>query len=318
MSEVLRTAIELAPYVVGGDAIGAVADYYMSRRIADERQPVSEVMGDVNEMDMAPYSQSRMSKLKQVGSRAVSTLALTAALAAGANAYAWSGDEQPNSQEPKVELVVDRSGATAYGDTPTAEAETNRLAKNLAGEDSIDTTALIGKGGQTLPSKPGDVPSVEPFGDAPMREAFSTAVADLRLQEREHPQAQDKKKSEAIVVATNGNEFGSSGDVVEKAKEVDARVYIVDVAQGTDAKTAAQFRRIAEKTGGEYLDREDLQKTDVARQVADELAPSKDKKKKEDDKWPEKIFGLLSLVVLARLAKDRRNMPLTFSGTKVK
>ncbi|HEX5456521.1 MAG TPA: hypothetical protein VFW77_04105 [Candidatus Saccharimonadales bacterium] len=319
MSEIVRTVVELAPFIAGGDAIGAVTDYYMARKAADEREPVSEVMGDVNEMDMAPSSSSRVSRLKLVGEKAVSTLALTAALTATANAYAWLGTGQPGPHEPKVELVVDRSGATAYGDAPTAEAETNRIAKEFAEEDSVETTALVGKGGQILPSKPEDVPSVEPFGDAPLREAFSTAVADLRLAEKNNPvSTEDDKKSAAIVIATNGNEFGSPGDVINKADEVDARVDVIDTAQGTDAQTAAQFRRIAEKTGGEYIDREDQDKKNVAQQVAGDLAPSHDKKKKEDDKLPEKIIGILSLAALIRLLKDRRNMPLTFRGSKVK
>jgi hypothetical protein len=319
MSEIVRTVVELAPFVIGGDAVGAVADYYMARRVADEREPVSEVMGDVNEMDMAPASVSRSSRLKLVGEKAVSTLALTAALTATANAYAWLGTGQPDSQEPKVELVVDRSGATAYGTAPTAEAETNRIAQEFADEDSVDTTALVGKGGQTLPSNPDEVPSVEPFGDAPMRDAFSTAVANLRLDEKKNPvSTEDDKKSAAIVVATNGNEFGSVSDVVQKADEVDAEVDVIDTAEGTDAQTAAQFRRIADGTGGEYIDREDLKKEDVAKQVAGDLAPSNDPNKKEDDKLPEKIIGILSLAALIRLLKDRRNMPLTFRGSKVK
>lgn len=235
-----------------------------------------------------------------IGRNAMAPLTMLVAGAAGMAAYAYARDPQvvvPPTQ-PKLEMVVDHSGATslALDGTPSV-VEVNKLAREVT-DQNIQGEALVAGNGkvQAMPIK--KVGKNTPFGPAPLEQATSLAL--------DKSTANAVKGQNSVLVITNGNSVGDTKKLAAKAEHNQTPVFVVNVegANKTPHDLKGDLQSLAKGTGGQYWDANKGNLTEVADSVQATLSPAEVKSSKSFP-WPVIEFGALLAVAGAGFFRRR-------------
>lgn len=313
MSEVLRTVMQQAPYIGTsiGMAIGMVGERVLVRRAEEERQPLNEILGDV------AHDVSTPSRINRIGARVLGTLALTCAVAGGANGLAWQ--EEGSAEDPtKLQLIVDKSGATASleGDKSSSDS-INEAIKKFRDEGDARAKIYVAVGGGVLEKTADQAIATRPFGDAPIGTAVQTSLDNIQNYSNSGSNTSEQSEN-AIVVFTNGNDIGDARTVVESAESTNTAIFVKDVYGSTDSSTKESIQKIAEETGGQYFDSTD--KVDSYEDVKEKVKEADSENNETSQKHGNKekaLVAILSLLSIGAAGRARRKMPLTFSGTDI-
>ncbi|MGI9028277.1 MAG: hypothetical protein ACR2FM_05575 [Candidatus Saccharimonadales bacterium] len=313
MSEVIRTAIEVAPYVAGGvgvgTVVGAAVENAIRGRIIAETNEASEIFGAPNQAALG--EPQRFSRIK----KAMGPLALTAALVGGVNAYAWAPAVADKPEDNTIHLVVDRSGLTDFSEAEKTPAETiNDIVAVFDKEESLKVTAQVAHLGTVSTTDAAEVAKVEPYGDAPLPDAFTRANEAIALANQK---TKTRQSENATVVLTGQNTIGKANNVISHAAETNNAVYVVNVDSEIDPAKKASLKKITKVTEGQYFSSDTTSAETIVSTVA-KAVNTQPEVSKQDKKIPEKVIGLLFLGAAALFGKARRRMSLTFNGTRIK
>lgn len=306
--EVVDTALEYAPIAgaIAGYATGVAAESIVCRRAAAERLALSEVMGEA--ADSLPTE----SKRQLLIGRASGALALAGIFVGGVNGFVWQQDAPDDNLPASIKIVADRSGSTGFG---TEDYTPSERINDLVGEFSHDDTKVrvfVARGNDVSQVKANDIASVGSLGDAPMRRAYNFAREDAAVSD---DKADSERSKSAVVVLTNNNPITRADMTKEQLQKSDSPVYIVNVSAESNSSAEKELKRVSKETGGEYWNQADLQKGELSDAVNDKLSPAVENAGSGSD-WPIKVaVGAFSLWAFMRLAKFRRNMPLTYKGS---
>lgn len=315
-SEILRTGLDVAPIagVVVGAGVGAFVEGYLQKKYKQEQHSVNEIMGVVNEEAAAPPSRLERSGLVYFAS----ALAITSAAAGGINAYAFL-PQAKEEDKTSVQVVVDRSGATQYGsdaDKPAQQIDSVIDAFNKNGK--LELTAHVAQSGEVSLKRAEEVAAVQPFGDAPMRQAFKSANDTITLKRTNNQVTEDDKT--ATVIITNGNTIGKARNIAKQTAANKNSVYVVNVNDDTKSSNARSLKSVTEKTGGQYWGNSagtPLNAGQIADAVAKNVSPKSDEKN-NDSKNMLKLLGVITLLGAAAVGLQRRKLAKTLNGTTIK
>lgn len=214
--------------------------------------------------------------------------------------------------KPLVTIVADRSGATEYGtnrkdDTSPATRVTNVLEAFKAKQEQLNTVALLARGGkypgldleEALTSKDAD-----PFGDAPMRDAYEDAVMRAK-----YARINDESggNSAAVVVLTNGNIF-TRKDTLKLTKDSKVPVSIINVSD--DNAEAGNFKEITRQTKGVYWNKNAMPE-EIVDKIKSRLEPTRSEEGLDLNLLPPALLFAAGLMLAYR---ESRLMPRTFWG----
>lgn len=277
---------------VAGGTVGWYAEQRAIKNavINAERIELEAATAAVSETQAAVDTEpSRGFRVRQwIGRNAMAPLTMLVAGAAGMAAYAYKQEPQvilPPTQ-PKLEMVVDHSGATNLAlDGTRSVVEVNSLANQIAGKD-IQGEALVAGNGTVGRMPIRKVSQNRPFGPAPLEQATSLAL--------ETSTANAAKGQNSVLVITNGNSVGDTAKLTRQAKRDETPVFVVNVesASQTSHGLKAELKGLAKDTGGQYWDANKGNLSEVADNVQATLSPA-ETKKNESPKWPIIEFGAM-------------------------
>ena len=312
MSELLHSTLEQLPYVAAaaGLAAGTVLESRMQARIAEQRAPI---ISDYEGL-LADESVSRREQTK----RNLTGPLAAAGLAVGlANGLVWQHEAPERFDAPRVELVVDYSGATGVIRNNERPADTTNDIVSLFAErdnDDFAVQAFVARGGSVAVKEPEEVPTLSPFGDAPIEQALTSALDKVAIDNQAAAETEQESGS-AVVVITHGNSVGGAQAIAARAGQdgLNTPIYFVNVEENINESTQASLEEIAEATGGEFWDADEMVLENIS-DVIQEMEPPKGELTPAHS-WDERILtGLVSGGVLTVLIAHRRKMNLSFSG----
>jgi len=306
MSQLIEQAVEYMPYIgaVLGATAGATIDAMAVRKHAQDQEVLATVLGDIaRENESSP---SLTDRAKRMGA---ATLFLTGAMAGSFNGLAW----QPSANEgmpPQLGVVVDHSGALR---TNEEVLKTVNSITELFANDSYDATAYVAANGEVKTVEPEKSASLDAFGDAPLSQAFISAL-DANKQTKSEALKESKNQT-GIVVITNGNTFGSSDKVIAEATEQEGPVFIVNIEGETDPARVKEFQLITEKTGGAYFNVATGTVDKISKDIEEKLIDSQFKKE-NSNRWPLRAFA--SLLSVGALVQGYRNRSKEPTGKRIR
>lgn len=313
MSDVLHTAAENLPYLAtaAGAAIGVAGEAVMHRSIQEQRTPLVEEYGNL-------FEQEELSRKEKFGRYVVGPLALTGAVVGLANGLAWQHEAPDEHDIPRVQLVVDYSGATGVGEPGSRPVDTtNKVVDIFAdrNDDDFSVQAYVAHAGGVTSREPDTVDNLTPFGRAPLDQALTHALDSVTT---EVIPSDDDEKNAAIVVVTNGNSIGGVNSVVSRADKqgANASVYVVNVKDTITEKQQADLEAIATKTGGQYWTEQEATTENIS-SIIEDLEPPKQELEPSHGVAERILAGLVSAGLLVTAVRARRNQPLTAKGLRV-
>ncbi len=295
------------PFIVSAasvGAIGAVLEASAKGRIAANTQSLVSEYGPIAESQP-------VSRLRKFGGAL-----LVAGVGLGfLNGFAWQSESTVHNIPPKLEIVVDHSGATGLGGGSAAH-EITELVNLFDDEAKIDAQAFIASSGEVQQTAPNKVSQNLPFGNAPLYRATKSALDQAGLNKAEG-NASVQQKSNGVLVLTNGNRINPSTSIIKEAKSEGVPVFVVNVeAAKTKVDTTDQLKSIAKQSGGKYWDANKNNINQVGKVVKDELVPQNVDTQDHPNRWPMRgVAAVVTAATLGGLFKRRRSMTL---GNEVK
>lgn len=290
---------------IAGYSAGQLAEY-RAQRNAMRNAEALQLEAATNAIEASDNEDQRHGRVRQaIGRYAAAPMAIIGFGAAGLFTYSMTQENEviyPPVQ-PKLEMVVDKSGATklALGDTPSS-VQIDEIARVFVDQD-IQGEALVASSGVVKALSIEKVESVSPFGDAPLEQASSLAL----------DKAGDKAGTALII--TNGNDLGDTKELAQEAKAKEIPVFIINVeSQNSGSNNLVDEQRLAKSSGGEYWDANEKNYKVVADSVKKTLMAA-ETKTNSPSQWPNIEFGAVILLGLASLYR-RRSKYVSFKSPK--
>lgn len=293
MSELANNVLENLPYITAatGALAGAGYDLLTQRTLESERSYPNEALADVGE-------QYEPSHLQRIG-RTVTTAVVVGGLAGGIG-LAWAEHPDNSAGKARVEVVADRAGSIT-------DAQNNQILNvinTIKGYSTINGNAISSQVDNPRASSLPQAADIQPFGNANMYQAVLSGLDAFQ-------QGVSGGKSAEVVVTAHG--IDPVEDVVSHDRSLDSPVpvYVVNVDGNASASTIADEKRLANQTGGKYL--ESPTNAEFSKMI-NKLAPPEAKPHNntpEGQKWFETV---LLLGGAATFARKRRHLPLTPNG----
>ncbi|HTB48939.1 MAG TPA: hypothetical protein VK712_02555 [Verrucomicrobiae bacterium] len=286
---------------------GLAAEHRAVNQAAQKQARLLEAVGPALHEEDVVATMPRREQLTRWASRnLLAPLALTAALAGGLEAAGWVSNSLHANQPPALEVVVDRSGATALAlDGKPVIGQIDGLVTQLHGLQHVTAQAEVASfGGVSQPEPLKDVKATQATGDAPLGEATGIALGRAGLGASKH--------DAAVVVLTNGNSIGSPKDIAsQEAKAHESTpIFIVNV-EGAGSSATSDLRAIAQETGGRYWDAHNSSVKTIAQDVQSSLSAGHQEKPVEQPaNWTDRIFGGIALLAAAGYYRRRRSYAL--------
>lgn len=303
---------EALPYVlttVAGGIAGGATEYFAKGRIAQTQASFVQEHGEI----VAGEEAKQTPRFKRFARRA-GGVALVLGVGIGAlNGLAWEHQDATNQTPPELGIVVDQSGATATVDGGSAASEILHIAGEFDNND-VNATAFVAARNMVRQVKISQVDDKQPWASAPLGEATQTALDQANISQ-EKSLARDRR-SNGVLVLTNGNSIDASLNTIAKAKQNNVPVFVVNVESGqSDPATTEQLKQTAAQTGGKYWEANKKNIDQVSEVVKDTLVPQEETNNNESP-WPKRIgAAVVSLGMLAYVGKRRRSMP---TGVSIK
>lgn len=266
---------------IAGYAVGQFAEYHAARHQQANAEALIEAAGIAHQTTPENEVPRKGVMQRFLGNKAVAPLALIGAGTLGLGTYAALQEpETTYSQDvPKLEIVVDHSGATQlpFGGEPSVET-INDLAAEFVSKQ-IEAEALVAGDGKVHSTSIEKIDDFPPFGEAPLAQAASLGL-DKAGQNGE------------LLIITNGNQLDNTQELSDQAEKTGAKVYIVNIESGETSDNLDDEQQLAENSGGKYWNADEANLEDVADEVHDTLIPatSEDSGSK---KWPIPEFMLM-------------------------
>jgi hypothetical protein len=204
---------------------------------------------------------------------------------------------------PTLGVVVDHSGAVGSNDEVLSGVNSMAV---VFDSNNFEATAYVAANGEVVPMEPSKVPKTEPFGDAPLEQAMTTAFGQ-NLKAREKSGLTGTKTGVFTIV--NGNRFGGVDSVIATAKAQETPVFIANVEGEADPVVVDEFKRIAKETGGVYFDVQSDNTEEMSNKIQDTLDKNQ-LKRDQPNRWPLKVMaGLLGVGTFAAGYRNRRKEP---------
>ncbi len=281
-----------------GYAAGQFAEYRAVANIEGHSAALANVWQHAREA-IAP------SRAKQVGAKALAPLALVGGLAGFANTAAWIPEEGPELVPPTVAVVIDHSYATTL-DEGKAHKQIDSVAEVFADTESVKAQAVIAGGGVFELAKITDVAKDEPFGAAPMPQAFNAALEQVTAANQQKA-GKIGESTNAIVVATNGNGIGAPDEVISRANEAGIPVFVVNAeGKATNPAAGEEFKEIAKQTQGKVWTTDQKNLDEVVEDITKKLVPSTEKDPTTAD-WIERLVYAIGFTTLLPVLYRRRS-----------
>lgn len=291
---------------IAGYSVGLFAEYH-AQRSAIKNAEALQLEAATGAIEASDTQEQRHGRLRQaIGRYAAAPMAVIGFGAAGLFTYSMTQEKEvvyPPVQ-PKLEMVVDKSGATklALGDTPSS-VQIDEIVKTFIINKNIEVEALVASRGSVKSLPISKVESVSPFGDAPLEQASTLAL----------DKAGDKSGTALII--TNGNELGDTQELTKEAVANEIPVFIINVeGQNPSSNNLIDEQRLAKISGGEYLDANEQNYNEVAASVKKTLMEA-ETKTNSPSQWPNIEFAAVLLMGLAGLYR-RRSKYVSFKSPK--
>lgn len=267
-----------------------------------DKRAISRAAGNTNTFESEVTGQAieeaaarRQAFTQSLGRKAVKPLACLAAATAGFGVFAATeqSDTEYLAPKPKIEVVVDHSGATglSFGDRIPANEQINTIAGQFIDEDTKGE-ALIASGGNIRSTAIANIPKYEPFGGAPLRQATKLAL--------------DKSQNSNVLVITNGNSVGNTEALIKKAKRKDVKVFVANIEADSQATTELKAeKQLAEATGAKFWTVKQDNFDNVAKSVGDTISPA-NPESGGSSKWPLGLFAVLGIGGAIGLLRQKR------------
>ncbi len=298
MSEIITQGVEYLPYI--GAAAGAIAGMGIEtvavRQIGiDEKALASEL----NDIGIAETSRgSLVSRFARTGR---ATLVVAGISVGMLNGLAWQ-TEATQETAPYLGVVVDHSGAVQG----KALEGVNTMATMFDSED-FNATAYVAAYSEVNPMEPSMVAETEPFGDAPLDQAYTLALAEALKIKSETGNIGENKSG--IFIITNGNEPGSADAVIAAADAQEIPFFVANVEGDSNPVIVEQLKKVAKETGGKYWD-VDADKTDKMVDTIQGTLEDNNLKQDQPNRWPLKIAaGIAGVGLFITGFKNRRREP---------
>lgn len=293
------------PYIgaTAGAVAGGVTDMMARRSLAKDQEALAAVLGDIADTEQR---ESIMSRVRRVGG---ATLVVAGATVGMLNGLAWQ-TEADQSLPPTLGVIVDHSGAVQANDEVLNSVNSMT---SMFDSEAFDATAYVAANGEVNPMKPSKVVDSEPFGDAPLEQAMTTAFGEGQ---KEREQTGNNNKT-GIVAIVNGNQIGAPDAVIATAKaQGETAVFVANVEGKADAAVVQDLKRIAKETGGAYFD-VPTEKTDEMKDKVADTLEKKAFKQDQPSRWPLRtVAGALGVGTFIRGYRNRRKEP-TYKKVKV-
>jgi len=281
--------------------IGLIAEHRAVSHAADVQVRLLEAAGPALRQETMAAPLSRREQLTHWASRnLLAPLALTAAVAGGLEASAWTTGTIQTKTLSALEVVVDRSGATnlsAHGQPVVGEI--NDIVSQLQGIKHATAKAEVAQYGGVAQKNLDQVKTIPAVGDAPLPEATGTALDNAA------PKG-------AVVVVTYGNSVGTPDAVLSKEPKTKSKVpvFIVNVEKAGSPHTA-ELRAVAHKTGGQYWDASRSNVTQVTQAVQGAVSATHHEKPVEQPAdWTDRILGGFALAAAIGYYRKRKSYTL--------
>lgn len=298
MPEIISTAVEYLPYIgaTAGALAGAGAETVAVRRLGKDEQALAAELNDIGISET-----SRGSFVSRVARTGRATLVVAGISVGMLNGLAWQS-EATQETAPYLGVVVDHSGAV-QGKALTGVDEM----ATMFDSDAFDATAFVAAYSEVKPMQPAEVAKTEPFGDAPLDQAFTSALAEALKIQSETGNVGDHKSG--IFIITNGNEAGPADAVIAAAVAQETPVFVANVEGDSNPVTVDQLKKVAKDTGGKYWGVD----ADNTKKMADTIQSTlEDNNLKQDqpNRWPLKIAaGVAGVGLFITGFKNRRKEP---------
>lgn len=316
MSELLQQSLEqvahVAPYVLGGGAIGAAIGAYgenaIHKGIADDpkEREFNEIMGEVSD-DIAASNEPLSDKAKRMAGP-IAIIAATSGLFGG---YALSPGESTQPEERSLQIVVDRSFG---GPKSLASGEIiNKVVVAFDNDDKVKILARVSSIDATKTTNIAGVLKTEPTGGSRMDDAYAGANEAIALQNDE---SKSKQPEQVIAVITDGNTFGKANKVIGQAKETGSSVFVINADKAITDSNESTLKNISTGTKGKYWETDGSNAKEIAQTIIDEV---KDQPKAAEKSVKyESIAAAVSIAGLAIIMVPwRRNMLINRNGTPI-
>ena len=304
-------SVEIISQIAGvaGYAAGQIAEQRALRNAQNNALNL-QLEAATNAVEAADNEQQSKQNRMRVwaGRNVLAPIACLGFGAAGLVTYAAKQDPEvifpPNL--PKLEMVVDHSGATrlSLGGTPSVE-QIDKLSQELVIKE-IKGEALVASDGQVKAMPIDKVNDHEPFGDAPLKQATSLAI--------------DKSNSDqgSVLVITNGNTIGNIANtkqIIRQAKRKKTPVFVVNVENNQqDSNQLNEEQLLAKATGGKYWNANQKNLDQVSASVKRTLVPQ-EAKTSNPNRWPIIEFGGALLIAGVGYFR-RRSKYVSFKSPK--
>ncbi len=292
------------PYIgaTAGAVAGGVTDMMARRSLAKDQEALAAVLGDIVETEQ---HESMTSRVRRIGG---ATLVVAGATVGMLNGLVWQ-TEADQSLPPTLGVIVDHSGAVQANDEVLSSVNSMT---SMFDSDAFDATAYVAANGEVNPMKPNKVVDSEPFGDAPLEQAMTTAFGQ---NQKEREQTGNNNKT-GIVAIVNGNQIGAPDAVIATAKTQQTAVFIANVEGKADPVVVQDLKRIAKETGGAYFD-VPAEKTDEMKDKVADTLEKKAFKQDQPSRWPLRtVAGVLGVGTFIQGYRNRRKEP-TYRNVKV-
>lgn len=206
MSEIITQAVEYLPYIgaAAGALAGAGIETIAVRQIGINENALASELNDIGTAET-----SRGSLVSRFARTGRATLVVAGISVGMLNGLAWQ-TEATQETAPYLGVVVDHSGAVQG----KALEGVNTMATMFDSED-FNATAYVAAYSEVTPMEPSIVAETEPFGDAPLDQAYTSALAEALKIKSETGNIGENKSG--IFIITNGNEPGPALVVTEAA-----------------------------------------------------------------------------------------------------
>ncbi|GAC1391504.1 MAG: hypothetical protein NVSMB46_04270 [Candidatus Saccharimonadales bacterium] len=258
MNEIVDMTMKAGPELFGviGYGTGLILEKRAIRNSAKQRSAAYKVL-EKSKAFLEPRTTTRRERMGERARKATAVLPLAGALggiACGLLAFN-AVHQKSNVASANLEIVVDHSGATNFNAAGLpASKQINSIAAKFNKTGDVVTNAIIASSGYVKSSKVENVSLDTPFGDAPLDQAANLALSNT-AKEKNYFNITHKNSNAAVLVLTNGNDFGNKDAIIKASQEQGKTpVFIVNV-EGDDVSSnqnTADFRAIAKQTNGEY------------------------------------------------------------------
>jgi hypothetical protein len=294
--EIITVAGATAAY-----GLGLIAEHRAVSHAAETQARLLEAAGPALRQEATAEPLSRREQLTHWASRnLLAPLALTAAVAGGLEASAWTTAKTQTKALSALEVVVDRSGATnlsAHGQPVLGEI--NDIVGQLQGIKHATAQAEVAQYGGVIKTSLDQVKTIRAVGDAPLAAATGTALDNAA------PKG-------AVVVVTYGNSVGTPDAILSKEPKAKSKVpvFVVNVEKAGSPHTA-ELRAVAHATHGQYWDASRSNVSQVTQAVQGAVSATHQEKPVEQPAdWTDRIFGGIALAAAIGYFRKRRSYTL--------